>query len=47
MKRDIHACVTVLYYKLFYFMEDQDLLNPLEELNMWALRYIFQELIKV
>lgn len=39
--RDMHACVTILYYKLFYFMEDQDLLNPLEELHMWALHYIY------
>ena len=39
--RDMHACLTIFYYKLFYFMEDQDLLGPLEELHMWTLRYIY------
>ncbi len=39
--RDMHTCVTILYYKLFYYMEDQDLLNHLEELHMWALHYVY------
>ena len=39
--RDMHKSVTVLYYKLFYFMENQDILDHLNEHNLWALHYIF------
>ena len=39
--RDMHSCVTLLFYKLFYYLEQQDLLNPLNDLNLWALHYIF------
>ena len=39
--RDMHKCVTSLYYKLFYFLEEQTLLDPLDEKNLFALHYIF------
>lgn len=39
--RDMHRCVTVLYYKLFYFMEQHDLLDSLNEHHLWALHYIY------
>lgn len=39
--RDMHSSVTVLFYKLFYFMEEQGLLDPLHELTLWALHYVF------
>lgn len=39
--KDMHNCVTVLYYKIFYFMEEQDLLNSLDELHLWALHYVY------
>ena len=39
--RDMHSCVTLLFYKLFYYLEQQDLLNPLNDLNLWALHYVF------
>ena len=39
--RDMHRCETVLFYKLFYFMESHDLLDPLNEQHLYALRYVF------
>lgn len=39
--RDMHKSVTVMFYKLFYFMEDQAILDPLNEWHMWALQYVF------
>ena len=39
--RDMHKCVTSLFYRLFYFMESQDILDPLDEKHLYALHYIF------
>lgn len=39
--RDMHRCVTVLFYKLFYFMEQTDILDPLNEEHLYALHYGF------
>ena len=39
--RDMHKCVTLLYYRLFYFMEHLGLLNPLDEYHLWALHFVF------
>lgn len=39
--RDMHKCVTSLYYRLFYYMEHHDLLNPLDEKHLYALHYVF------
>lgn len=39
--KDMHSCVTILHYKLFYFMEEQGLLSPLDELQLWALHYVY------
>lgn len=39
--RDMHRCVTMLFYKLFYFMEQTDLLDPLNEEHLYALHYVF------
>lgn len=39
--RDMHRCVTVIFYKLFYFMKYQDLLDPLNEMHLYALHYVF------
>ena len=39
--RDMHKSVTILLYKLFYFMEDRAMLDPLNEYHMWALHYVF------
>ena len=37
--RDMHRCVTVLFYKLFYFMEQTDTLDPLNEEHLYALHF--------
>ena len=41
--RDMHGSVTGLYYRLFYFMENQLLLDPLNELqcHIFALYYVY------
>lgn len=39
--RDMHRSVTSLFYRLFYFMEQNDLLNPLDEKHLFALHYIY------
>ena len=39
--RDMHSSVTLLFYRLFYYLEQQDLLDPLNNLNLWALHYVY------
>ena len=39
--RDMHRCVTILFYKLFYFMEQVDLLDCLNETHLYSLHYVF------
>lgn len=39
--RDMHRCVTRLFYRLFYYMEHQDLLDPTNEVHLFALHYVF------
>ena len=39
--RDMHRCVTILYYRLFYFMESQGYLNPISERDLFALHFVF------
>jgi hypothetical protein len=39
--KDMHRCVTSLFYRLFYFMEQTDLLNPLNEKHLYALHYTY------
>ena len=43
--RDMHQGITVVYYKLFYFMENHDLLDPLNEKHLYALHYTFKQRI--
>ena len=38
---DMHRSVTHLYYRLFYYLEQQGLLDPLNEIHLFALHYIF------
>ena len=39
--RDMHRCCTIMYYRLFYHMENFGLLDPLNEYHMWALHFVF------
>lgn len=39
--RDLHQCVTKMYYRLFYHLENQLSLDPLNELHLFALHYVY------
>lgn len=39
--RDVHRCVTQLYYRLFYHLEDRELLDPLNEVHLFVLHYVY------
>ena len=39
--RDLHRCVTQLFYRLFYYLEGENLLDPLNEVNLFALHYMY------
>ena len=39
--RDMHRCVTVTFYRLFYYLEYHGLLNPLDEVHIFSLHYIY------
>ena len=39
--RDVFEGVLALYYNLFYFLEDQGLLDPLKELHIFALHHVY------
>ena len=37
----MHRCVTKVYYRLFYHLESVQLLDPVNEVHLFALHYIF------
>ena len=39
--RDVYRCVSSNYYELFYELEEQQLLDPLNETDMYCLHFIF------
>ncbi len=39
--RDMHRSVTIHYYRLFYFLEEQQLLDPMNEIHLFCLQYIY------
>ena len=39
--RDMHECVSKLFYRLFYFLEEQGLLNPDDDVHLFALHYVY------
>ncbi len=44
--RDMHRSVTILYYRLFYCLEEQQLLDPLNEIHLFCLHYVYLPRIK-
>ena len=38
---DVHRSVTSLFHRLFYFLEHQGLLDPLDERDIFVLHYVF------
>lgn len=43
---DVWKCVSGLYYCLFHHLEDQNLLDPDRELQLFALNYVYQPQIQ-
>lgn len=43
--RDVYEGVLSMYYQLFYFMEDQGLLDPFNNLHIAALHYVYLQKI--
>ena len=41
LRRDVFVGVLGIFYKLFYFMEDEGILDPFNDLNIAALHYVF------
>lgn len=39
--RDMHDCVTKLFYRLFYYLEGLGILNPDDDVHIFALYYIY------
>ena len=39
--RDMHRSVTILFYRIFYFLEHHGLLDNLNEQHLWAIHYVF------
>ena len=39
--RDMHRCVTVIFYKLFYYLEHQGHLDPDNAFHCFALQYVY------
>ena len=39
--RDLHQGVTLLFYRLFYYLEEYGLLDPLNESHLYTLHYVF------
>ena len=39
--RDLHHCITRIYYRLFYHLEHCGVLNPLSERDLFALHYVY------
>jgi len=39
--RDCHRCSISVFYRLFYYLEANNILNPIDECHLYALHYIF------
>ena len=38
---DVHRSVVKMFYRLFYFLEHHGLLNPLNEIHLFSLQYVY------
>ena len=39
--KDSHRCVTLMFNRLFYYLEQNNLLNPITEEHLFAIHYVF------
>lgn len=40
--RDVHGAVTKMYYQLFYHLEDCGLLDPMNDMHLFCLHYVYR-----
>ena len=40
--RDTHHCVTSIFYRLFYYLEENELLNHIDNIQLFALHYVYK-----
>lgn len=45
--RDVYSSCTILFYRLFYYMEEEHLLDVLNEVHIFCLHYVFLTRINV
>ena len=41
LRQDMHHCTMSVYYRLFYHMEQNGSLNPLDAYHLFALHYVY------
>ena len=39
--RDLHRCVSSTFYRLFYYLEHHDLLDPINNTHLFPLHYVY------
>ena len=39
--QDMHRCVCSVYYRLFYFLEHYEILDPINDAHLYALHYVY------
>ena len=39
--RDMHQSVVKVFYQLFYYLEEQGILNPNDDIHIYALLYVY------
>lgn len=39
--RDVHRCATLLFYRLFYYLEDKNCLDPTNPIHLYCLHYVY------
>ena len=43
--RDVFRCVVTVYYQLFYYLEDIDILDPLSDTDVYCLHFVYIPII--
>ena len=40
--RDMHRCATSVFYRLFYYLEENELLDPIDDVHIFALHFVYR-----
>lgn len=43
--RDAYRCVLSLYYQVFYYLEDTELLDPINDIDLFCLHFVYEQRI--